>query len=96
MQKSANQALNLYFYLAKFAPLNLLNIIMKLSQFKFDLPDSLIAHNPAETRDEARLMVLDRKTGAIEHKIFKDILMKLKMNEPLFSKTISIKINYFF
>jgi S-adenosylmethionine:tRNA ribosyltransferase-isomerase len=47
---------------------------MKLSQFKFDLPDSLIAHNPAETRDEARLMVLDRKTGAIEHKIFKDIL----------------------
>ena len=47
---------------------------MKLSQFKFDLPDSLIAHNPAQTRDEARLMVLDRKTGAIEHKIFKDIL----------------------
>lgn len=47
---------------------------MKLSQFKFDLPDSLIAHNPVENRDEARLMVLDRKTGAIEHKIFKDVL----------------------
>jgi S-adenosylmethionine:tRNA ribosyltransferase-isomerase len=47
---------------------------MKLSQFKFDLPDSLIASTPAENRDEARLMVLDRKTGAIEHKIFKDIL----------------------
>jgi len=47
---------------------------MKLSQFKFDLPDSLIAHNPVEIRDEARLMVLDKKTGAIEHKIFKDIL----------------------
>jgi S-adenosylmethionine:tRNA ribosyltransferase-isomerase len=47
---------------------------MKLSQFKFDLPESLIAHNPSEQRDEARLMVLDRKTGAIEHKIFKDIL----------------------
>lgn len=47
---------------------------MKLSQFKFDLPESLIAHNPVENRDEARLMVLDRKTGAIEHKIFKDIL----------------------
>jgi hypothetical protein len=72
--KNPNQALNLYIYFAKFAPLNPLNIIMKLSQFKFDLPDSLIAHNPAETRDEARLMVLDRKTGAIEHKIFKDIL----------------------
>ena len=47
---------------------------MKLSQFKFDLPDSLIALNPSENRDEARLMVLDRKTGAIEHKIFKDVL----------------------
>ncbi|MFA5245235.1 MAG: tRNA preQ1(34) S-adenosylmethionine ribosyltransferase-isomerase QueA [Pedobacter sp.] len=47
---------------------------MKLSQFKFDLPDSLIAHNPVENRDEARLMVLDKKTGAIEHKIFKDVL----------------------
>lgn len=47
---------------------------MKLSQFKFDLPESLIAHNPSEHRDESRLMVLDRKTGAIEHKIFKDVL----------------------
>lgn len=47
---------------------------MKLSQFKFHLPDSLIAHNPSEQRDEARLMVLDRNTGAIEHKIFKDVL----------------------
>jgi S-adenosylmethionine:tRNA ribosyltransferase-isomerase len=44
---------------------------MKLSQFKFNLPESLIAHTPAEKRDESRLMVLDRKTGAIEHKIFK-------------------------
>ena len=47
---------------------------MKISQFKFNLPESLIAYTPAETRDEARLLVLDRKTGAIEHKIFKDIL----------------------
>lgn len=47
---------------------------MKLSQFKFNLPESLIAHTPAPNRDEARLMVLDRKTGAIEHKIFKDVL----------------------
>ena len=47
---------------------------MKLSQFKFDLPESLIAHNPVENRDESRLMVLDKKTGAIEHKIFKDVL----------------------
>lgn len=47
---------------------------MKLSQFKFDLPESLIAEYPSENRDEARLMVLNKKTGAIEHKIFKDIL----------------------
>jgi S-adenosylmethionine:tRNA ribosyltransferase-isomerase len=47
---------------------------MKLSQFKFNLPDSLIAHTPAGLRDESRLMVLNRNTGKIEHKIFKDIL----------------------
>ncbi|HXI00786.1 MAG TPA: tRNA preQ1(34) S-adenosylmethionine ribosyltransferase-isomerase QueA [Sphingobacteriaceae bacterium] len=47
---------------------------MKLSQFKFNLPDSLIAHEPSPIRDEARLMVLNKKTGAIEHKIFKDLL----------------------
>lgn len=47
---------------------------MKLSHFKFKLPDELIAQHPAHHRDEARLMVLDRKTGKIEHKIFKDVL----------------------
>jgi S-adenosylmethionine:tRNA ribosyltransferase-isomerase len=47
---------------------------MKLSQFKFNLPDSLIAHTPSSVRDESRLMVLHRATGKIEHKIFKDVL----------------------
>ena len=47
---------------------------MKLSQFKFNLPESLVAHTPAHTRDESRLMVLHRDSGKIEHKIFKDIL----------------------
>lgn len=47
---------------------------MKLSQFKFNLPESLISNTPAENRDEARLMVLHRDTGKIEHKIFKDVL----------------------
>ena len=46
----------------------------KLSQFKFDLPENLIAQYPTEERDESRLMVVDRKTGKIEHKIFKDVL----------------------
>jgi len=47
---------------------------MKLSNFKFKLPPELIAERPAENRDEARLMVLNRKTQTIEHKSFKDIL----------------------
>lgn len=47
---------------------------MKLSQFKFKLPEELIAQYPAKFRDESRLMVLNKKTGAIEHKMFKDIL----------------------
>jgi S-adenosylmethionine:tRNA ribosyltransferase-isomerase len=47
---------------------------MKLSEFKFDLPNSLIASHPAENRDESRMMVLHRSTGKIEHKTFKDIV----------------------
>ncbi len=47
---------------------------MKLSAFKFNIPDALVAKHPAKNRDESRLMVIDRKTGKIEHKIFKDIL----------------------
>jgi len=47
---------------------------MKLSQFKFDLPEKLIAQHPSPNRDESRLMVLDRATGKIEHKLFKDVL----------------------
>lgn len=47
---------------------------MKLSHFGFDLPDELLAEYPSEHRDEARLMVLDRKNQTIEHKLFKDII----------------------
>jgi len=47
---------------------------MKLSEFKFELPQELLALHPAKNRDEARMMVLNRATGTIEHKIFKDIL----------------------
>ncbi len=46
----------------------------KLSHFGFDLPKHLVAQYPAKNRDESRLMVLHRKTGKIEHRIFKDIL----------------------
>jgi S-adenosylmethionine:tRNA ribosyltransferase-isomerase len=47
---------------------------MKLSEFKFELPNNLIALEPAENRDEARLMVVHRDTGKIEHKVFKDVV----------------------
>lgn len=47
---------------------------MKLSNFNFDLPKELLAEYPAENRDESRLMVLDRKTQTIEHKMFKDLV----------------------
>lgn len=47
---------------------------MKLSQFKFKLPEALIAQTPAPHRDECRLMVVHRKTGEIEHKEFKDVI----------------------
>ena len=47
---------------------------MKLSEFKFELPEELLATHPTENRDESRMMVLHRDTGKIEHRIFKDIL----------------------
>ncbi len=47
---------------------------MKLSHFNFDLPLELLAEYPTENRDEARLMVLDRKSHTIEHKMFKDLI----------------------
>lgn len=47
---------------------------MKLSEFKFDLPEDLIAQYPSPNRDESRLMVVDRNTGEIEHRVFKDVL----------------------
>ncbi|MCD7971677.1 MAG: tRNA preQ1(34) S-adenosylmethionine ribosyltransferase-isomerase QueA [Candidatus Azobacteroides sp.] len=47
---------------------------MKLSKFKFKLPEELIAQYPTQNRDESRLLVFNRKTGEIEHKMFKDVL----------------------
>ncbi len=54
---------------------------MKLSQFKFKLPEELIAQYPANYRDESRLMVLNKKTGEIEHKMFKDVLDYFSEND---------------
>jgi len=47
---------------------------MKLSQFNFNLPPELLAEFPAENRDESRLLVVNRKTKSIEHRLFKDLV----------------------
>ncbi len=47
---------------------------MKLSNFKFRLPDNLIAQHPTPERDQCRLMVVNRRDGSIQHCIFKDII----------------------
>ena len=47
---------------------------MKLSQFKFNLPEERIAKEPTFHRDDAKLMVLHKKTGEIEHRQFKNVL----------------------
>ncbi len=56
---------------------------MKLSDFYYDLPEELIAQTPIEKRDESRLLVLNKDTGEIEHKIFKDIISYLNPNDCL-------------
>lgn len=54
---------------------------MKLSKFKFKLPEEQIAQYPAEYRDESRLMVLNAATGTIEHHTFKEILNEFDEND---------------
>ncbi len=47
---------------------------MKLSQFNYKLPEELIAKYPSEERDESKLMIVNRESGKIEHKVFKDLI----------------------
>lgn len=47
---------------------------MYIDEFDYDLPEELIAQKPLKKRDESRLMIIDKNTGAIEHKVFYDIL----------------------
>ena len=56
---------------------------MKVSDFYFELPEELIAQYPLEKRDSSRLMVLDKKTGEIEHRKFQDILEYLNEGDTL-------------
>ncbi|UCE05561.1 MAG: tRNA preQ1(34) S-adenosylmethionine ribosyltransferase-isomerase QueA [bacterium] len=56
---------------------------MKLSDFKYDLPEHLIAQYPAEKRDQSKLMVLDRKTETIETRVFTNIFEYLNPGDCL-------------
>lgn len=56
---------------------------MKVTDFDFYLPEELIAQHPLEKRDDARLMLLDKENGKIEHKIFKDIIDYLESGDCL-------------
>ena len=56
---------------------------MKVSDFNYELPKELIAQHPYDKRDEARLMVLDKKKQSIEHKVFKDVVDYLSPGDCL-------------
>lgn len=56
---------------------------MKTKDFYYELPEELIAQHPVTPRDSSRLMVVDRKTGFIEEKIFRDILEELNKGDVL-------------
>lgn len=55
----------------------------KTSDYYFDLPKDLIAQDPCEQRDNCRMLVIDRETGALEHKVFHDIIDYLEPGETL-------------
>lgn len=56
---------------------------MKLSDFYFELPEKLIVNYPPRYRDESKMMVVDKKTGKIEHKIFKEIINYLDEDDTI-------------
>jgi S-adenosylmethionine:tRNA ribosyltransferase-isomerase len=57
--------------------------LMKLSDFDYCLPEELIAQHPVEPRDASRLLVIHRKSGEIEHRIFRDIIEYLYPGDVL-------------
>ena len=54
---------------------------MKLSELDYELPAELIAQRPAERRDESRLLVYERATGAVRHRRFRDLPDELTRGE---------------
>ena len=67
----------------------------KLSDFDYDLPEELIAQKPIKLRDQSRLMILDRETGAINHAVFSDLPQHLPAPSLMFfndTKVIPAKL----
>ena len=60
---------------------NPFNMRMKLSDFNYELPKELVAEYPNKNRDEARLMVIDRKDYSIQHRQFKDMIEYFDEND---------------
>ena len=56
---------------------------MKLSQYNYSFSPDMLAKYPAESRDESRLMVLNRRTGKIEHKVFKEMIDYFRQGDVL-------------
>ena len=54
---------------------------MKTSDFDYELPSELIAQEPASVRDACRLLVMDRNTGALEDRVFRDIVDYVRPND---------------
>lgn len=63
---------------------------MKLSDFDYDLPESFIAQSPAEPRDSARLLALNRKDGTMSHHVFRDIITMIAPGDVLVLNTTRV------
>ena len=68
---------------------------MKLSQYGYDFSPEMLAKYPTDNRDESRLLVLDRKTGKIEHRIFKEIIEYFDEKDLFLFNNTSTHINSF-
>ena len=67
---------------------------MNVKDFDFDLPQELIAQDPLEDRSSSRLLVLDKKTGKTQHRIFKDIVEYLRPGDCLVINDTKCKKGY--
>ncbi len=57
--------------------------IFRLATYQYDLPDELIAQEPSRARDQSRLLVLDRNSGRVEHKLFHNLPSLLRPSDLL-------------